>query len=101
MMLSDLPENVDFPIDSIKCFLAKNDKAVVTVEFGEKILYFPYLYRNFFLSEVFCVDEKLEPLPEKISPYPVRKNELYYDRWSFRVEKNNETNFNEWIMVVK
>lgn len=100
-MLADIPEDVEFPIDSIKCFLAKNEKAVVTCEFGERILYFPWQYRNFFLDEVFCVDSNLQPLHNKTSVYPTRGNELVHENWFFRVEKNPETNYTEWCLLVK
>lgn len=101
-MMSDLVEGVEYPIDSIKTFLARNDRAVVTVEFsGDRILYLPFLYRHFFLDEVFCVDNKLQSLRGKRSKYPVRGNELIFDKWFFRVEKSQETNYTEWILITK
>lgn len=101
-MMSDLVEGVEYPIDSIKTFLARNDRAVVTVEFsGDRILYLPFLYRNFFLDDVFCVDNKLQPLRGKRSKYPIRGNELIFDKWFFRVEKSSETNYTEWVLITK
>lgn len=39
-MMSDLVEGIEYPIDSIKCFIARNERACVTVEFSsERILY--------------------------------------------------------------
>lgn len=100
-MLADIPENVEFPIDSIRVFLARNQRAVVVLEFsGDRILYLGFALRKFFLDNVFCVDEFMRPL-EKESIYPVRGNELVYENWFFRVEKNTETNFCELVMIVK
>lgn len=63
--LVDLPEDVEYQIDSIRTFLSRNGKAYVTVEFTNKIMYLPFNYRNFFLDEVFCVDNFLNPLRGK------------------------------------
>lgn len=102
MMMADLAEGVEYPIDAIKVYLSRNDRAAVVVEFSsDRILYLPNVYRAFFLDEVFCLDNKLQPLRGKRSKYPVRGNELIFDKWFFRVEKSGETNYTEWVLITK
>ena len=49
-MMADIPENVEYPIDPIRVFLARNPHAVVFFEFSaESLLYLNYAYRKFFL----------------------------------------------------
>lgn len=100
-MLADIPEGVEYPIDTIRCFLARNERAVVTVEFGERVLYLPFQYKNFMLDEVFCVDHLLRPLKTKRSIYPIKNNEMICENLYFKVEKSPETNYAEWHMFQK
>lgn len=100
-MLPDIPEGIEYPIDTIRCFLARNDRAVVTVEYGERVLYLPFQYKTFMLDEVFCVDHLLRPLKTKRSIYPIKNNELICDNLFFKVEKSPETNYAEWHMFQK
>lgn len=99
-MMSDIPEGVEYAIDIIRIFQARNQRAVCVLEFDNRMVYLNYALRKFFLEEVFCVDEFMRPL-EKESVYPIRGNELCYENWYFRVEKNKETNYCEMIMIVK
>lgn len=100
-MLADIPEGIEYPIDAIRCFIARNDRAVVTVEFGERVLYLPFQYKNFMLDEVFCVDHLLRPLKSKRSVYPIKNNELICENLYFKVEKSPETNYAEWHLFQK
>lgn len=100
-MISDIAEGIEYPIDIIKCFLSKNEKAVVTVEFDNRILYLPYLYRNYFLNNVFCMDNKLKPLQNKTPKLTVKGNEIQHDKLFFRVQRNPETNYTQFLLLMK
>lgn len=90
LRLTDLKEKTTYKIIAVRHCKSMADNMCVVVELKDGLIYLPNKYRDYFLKEVFCVDEHGVPLRGKRSCYEnfILDNELRYVKLSLTIEKN-------------